>query len=177
MLDNTGKSAVDLGEDSLRASLLLQDYKELGIEIHEDARKFGCQIWNFASPAPMPVLFIPYFHPLTGEPARYRPKHPAFFRLRCLKPPPPRKDGLKPQKYWQPENSGVMPYFPRHHKIDWKEVFDNVDISVALTEGEKKAACACTRGIPCIGFGGVHMWSDRKRGETLLPQLLQDYYK
>lgn len=59
-------------------------------------------------------------------------------------------------KYLQPE--GVLPrvYWPTNYP--WAKWFKESGIRrLYITEGEKKAACACKAGFPTVGLGGV--WS------------------
>ena len=35
-------------------------------------------------------------------------------------------------------------------------------VTIIITEGEKKAACACKHGLPTIGLGGVFLHLDAK---------------
>lgn len=116
---------------------------------------------NFTATA---ALKIPYFD-LNGEPTE-------FYRIRYLAKPAGFA-GLvaKPQRYAQPAGSLNEVYLPPLLEKPWKEVAKDATIQIVITEGEFKAACACSHGIPCIGLGGVDVWRASKRGIDLLPQL------
>ena len=72
-----------------------------------------------------------------------------FCRYRLFPP-------LDSMKYWQPKGSGVHLYI----LPTVRAVLSNPDIEIAITEGEKKAACLTQCGIPTIGIGGVWSWSN-----------------
>ena len=59
-------------------------------------------------------------------------------------------------KYRQPKDSPNHVYFPRNF---WKVLSQKK--YVIVTEGEKKAACACKAGFPTVAFGGVDSWKNR----------------
>ena len=66
-------------------------------------------------------------------------------------------------KYRQPARSDPWLYFCP--LLDWSDVRG----TIAIVEGEKKAACACKAGIPAIGIGGVWNWRVPKSDDQLLP--------
>src|SRR5439155_17396352 len=61
-------------------------------------------------------------------------------------------DGMK---YWQPAGTAthlyLLPAVPA--------IITNPSIDIAITEGEKKAACLTQNGIPAIGIGGIWSWT------------------
>src|SRR5262249_44175070 len=59
-------------------------------------------------------------------------------------------------KYWQPAGSGVHLYI----LPSVRSILSNPNIEIAITEGEKKAACLTQNGIPTVGVGGVWSWGD-----------------
>lgn len=59
-------------------------------------------------------------------------------------------------KYWQPPGSGTHLYI----LPSVRSVLSNPNIEIAITEGEKKAACLTQHGIPTIGLGGVSSWGN-----------------
>lgn len=90
---------------------------------------------------------IPYIHPITRSKS-------AFYRVRLHDGP--KDDKGKPLRYLQPKNSAPHLYFaPR---VKWSSVLPAADVELWITEGEKKAACACKHGVPTIGIGGVWNW-------------------
>lgn len=103
---------------------------------------------------------IPYFD--------FNGKQTKFFRVRYLEQP----GGFaalvqKPLRYAQVANTVNEIYLPPF--VNWKELA-KTDRAVFITEGELKAACAVKHGFNCVGIGGVSMFSNRKRGHTILPQ-------
>lgn len=105
---------------------------------------------------------IPYFDP-DGEPID------GAFRWRAL------------DKYTQRNrHTGIHEPGPKYRQaartepwlylcplIDWLDI----DGSIVVTEGEKKAASACKQGIPAVGLGGVWNWKVPKSNDKLLPIL------
>jgi Domain of unknown function (DUF3854) len=67
---------------------------------------------------------------------------------------------LDSMKYWQPSGTGVHLYI----LLSVRVILSNPDIELAITEGEKKAACLAQNGIPTIGIGGVWSWGDGAGG-------------
>lgn len=98
---------------------------------------------------PVPAARIPYFD-LDGAPT-------GFYRLRTLADWIPDGD-TKPRRYMQAANSGNHLYLPPLLDAPWRAVAVDVAIPLLITEGEKKAACACVHGFPTVGLGGVWSW-------------------
>ena len=98
---------------------------------------------------PVPTARIPYFD-LDGEPT-------GFYRLRTLGDWTPTGE-TKPRKYMQAVKSGSHLYLPPVMDVTWREISANPATNLIITEGEKKAACACVHGFPTIGLGGVWNW-------------------
>src|SRR5262245_64784200 len=63
-------------------------------------------------------------------------------------------------KYWQPPGSGVHLYI----LPSVRAILSNPNVEIAITEGEKKAACLTQNGLPTIGLGGVWSWGDGAGG-------------
>lgn len=102
----------------------------------------------------VPGYKIPYFT-LSGKPTD-------FYRVKLM-----HGDGAAgEQKYWQPPNTLPKFYFPP--LLDWDAVSKSEEI-LYITEGEKKAACACAMGIPTIGLGGVWSWKSKQAALPFLP--------
>lgn len=83
---------------------------------------------------------IPYFD-INGKPL-------PFYRVRLY---------AADIKYKQLANSPNHVYFPP----GFAQLVQNNPKVILITEGEKKAASAVARGIPCVGFGGVDSWRNR----------------
>lgn len=110
------------------------------------------------------ALLIPYWD-LSGRPSK-------FFRVRYLA----QLTGFagvvaKPQRYAQPAGTLNEVYLAPLFKSKWKDIADNPEISVYVTEGELKSGSACAHGLATIGLGGVDVWRSSKRGMDLLPTL------
>ena len=100
-----------------------------------------------------------------------------FARIRYLQEPRTRKSfgrKKKVQRYTQPIDSGVFPYFPMGTAINWGEVLSDKRQKIVITEGEKKALAGCLAGVPTVGLGGVFNFLD---GGALLPALQRVYWK
>lgn len=107
---------------------------------------------------------LPYFD-FTG-------RETEFFRVRYLgKLPGFLASAAKPQRYAQPKGTLNEVYLPPVLDKPWQAVAEDPSTPVYITEGELKAACACTKGLACIGLGGVDVWRATKRGVDLLPAL------
>lgn len=95
-----------------------------------------------------PSAKIPYFD-LDG-------RENDFYRLRALAEV---RDGQERLiRYKQPAGSGNHLYFPPLLSRPWREVAEDPTCRLLITEGEKKAACACALGIPTVALGGVSNW-------------------
>lgn len=92
------------------------------------------------------ALVIPYFD-LGGQPTGYE-------RLKLF-PPLVHQDG-RVQKYSQKQGSDSELYLPPLHP--WKQIAADPTQLIIITEGEKKAACACQIGLFCLGVAGVWNW-------------------
>ena len=90
---------------------------------------------------------IPYLEPRSRKPT-------GFYRVRLHDGPKDSKG--KPLRYLQPRNASPRLYFAPG--VRWGVVLDSAASELWITEGEKKAACACKVGIPTIGIGGVWNW-------------------
>lgn len=113
---------------------------------------------------PVRALHIPYFDP-SGSPTK-------FFRIRYLEKLPGEAGVVeKPQRYAQPGGTLNEVYLPTLLDMKWADVFADTSITIYITEGELKAACACAHKFACMGLGGVDMWLSSKRGIPILPTL------
>ena len=72
-------------------------------------------------------------------------------------------------KYLQDSGTSNHLYIPPIP--DWEAILADSLLSVVVTEGEKKALALCSRGMPCLGLGGVSSIGNRKRGQQVLPEL------
>jgi len=108
---------------------------------------------------------IPYFD-LKGNLIQYS-------RVRLLKVS--RKGGFNKKsasnKYTQPENSVPHLYLPPFR--DWAKIAKDPSAKILITEGEKKAALACKKGLNCIALGGVYGYKAKKRLWDVIPELTQ----
>lgn len=167
--DSTGELARAKLESS---GLTLADADALGIETLSPTRTAALGGWA----KPLPSLLIPYFGP-DGKPLTAWPSHPPFYRLRYLAQPidtsgfSAQTKAKKPTRYVQPPNTAVAAYLPRCAEIDWLDQLADPEQPLVITEGELKAACACLRGVPTIGLGGVQSWHALGKGVELLPEL------
>src|SRR4030095_5655533 len=84
-----------------------------------------------------------------------------FVRYRLFPP-------LDKMKYWQPADSGLHPYI----LPAVRSILSNPNIEIAITEGEKKAACLTQHDTPTIAIGGVWNWLVKDTCE-LLPEFDQ----
>lgn len=75
--------------------------------------------------------------------------------------------GQKPLRYVQPTGSPLRLYMPP--LVDWKNL--PKDAPLFITEGELKAACACSKGLPTVGVGGV--FSIANGLDMLLPEFAE----
>lgn len=127
----------------------------------------------------LPCVVIPYYDPETGELMEFEREGEMlpFARIRYLKPPRVRQrfgKKKKAQRYAQPNNSGVFPYFPMGTDIEWGEVLSDTRQKIVITEGEKKALAGCMAGVPTVGLGGVFNFMD---SGALLPALQRIRWK
>jgi hypothetical protein len=126
-------------------SLIESDLKKSGLEIQDMRARFlesperaSCNI-----PPAIEGYVIPYFD-LHGQPIPY-------FRAKLF--------DYKP-KYKQVKNSPNHVYFPLNFLASFVALPKDGKY-IVITEGEKKAACACKIGIPTIAFGGVDSWQNK----------------
>ena len=115
---------------------------------------------------------IPYFK-LDGT------VDPAFFRLRRVAleaaDEETKTEFKNDIRYWQAANSIPRVYLPPvlQGKLTWQDVAGDPNITIFITEGEKKAACACLNGFVCAGIGGVWSWQAKKKADApMLPDLM-----
>ncbi len=112
------------------------------------------------------AMEIPYFG-LDGQPT-------GFKRVRYLEDV---REGFakvadaKELRYVQPPESLPQAYFPPLLDAPWSEIAGDKDVSVVITEGELKAACACAAGYPTVGLGGVWNFRAAKAGIPFIADL------
>jgi putative DNA primase/helicase len=70
-------------------------------------------------------------------------------------------------KYYQLEKTIPQIYLPR--LVNWQKIAADPKQPIIITEGEKKAACACLHGLPCMGLGGVWTFGSKKWRYRVLP--------
>jgi hypothetical protein len=87
-----------------------------------------------------------------------------FYRDRLLADFVPEGED-KPLRYKQPAGTKPRAYMPPLLPSTWAEIAVDVGVPLIVTEGEKKAACACIRGFATLGLGGV--WSWKADGEPI----------
>lgn len=163
----TKAKAEQLGLEKLEGSGLdLDDAKTLGFEFVPDCSKLYDRFNKVAG------LKLPYFNPLTKKPLTCKPGWPEFYRLRYLEQPTgdfaSQTEG-KHQRYTQEPDTGVCAYFPLN--ADWKQLANDWETPLLITEGELKAAKACKDGFPTIGLGGVYNFRSTKLGFPWLDEL------
>lgn len=102
-------------------------------------------------------------------------KQTKFYRIKYLEKLPGAA-GLaeKPQRYDQPAVLQEAYYPPFRN---WRKIAEDSSISIAITEGEKKAACACVNGIAMMALGGVYSFMSGKRAIDLLPSMKEIAWK
>lgn len=148
-------------EDLVKSGLNDGDAKLLGFKLM-DSPPIGL------TKHPAPGYQIPYFD-VAG-------KRTEFYRYRYLQQPKMKgwdaliQPNAKQIRYTQPANQSPRVYFPKNTK-NWKDIIKDPTESFCITEGEKKAACACKFGIATIGLGGV--WNWQSMTETFIPDLEQ----
>jgi Domain of unknown function (DUF3854) len=141
----------DLNEEDARLLLIRKPTREEITECRIAGRVFG---------KPGAAFTIPFFD-LNGEPTGH-------YCIRIL--------DQKEPKYLQPRNSGVHLYLPRNlpANITWASIAKDPSISICITEGPLKAACATKHGFPTIGLTGVSCYRSKKMGQ---PDLLDELKK
>lgn len=127
----------------------------------------GDQAWTLAPNFKrLGGIKIPYFRP-DGTKS-------GFFRFRYLEKPTGFAAQVdKEQRYVQPIGTLNEVYLPPLLSLKWSDILANPKIPIFITEGELKSACACSRGFPTIGLGGVDVWRSQKRGVDFLPDLAE----
>jgi hypothetical protein len=78
------------------------------------------------------------------------------------------------KKYHQPPDTSCHVYLPP--LLNWKVTARHANCSLAFTEGEKKAACACQHGLITAGIAGVWNWRQRlDTGEAVMIPTLDQF--
>ena len=109
----------------------------------------------FESERPQEMIRIPGVESAYALPYFGLDGQPNCFRRMKLFPPVRRSDGST-QKYDQPQGTAPQLYMPP--LIYWPAVARNPKCNLLLTEGEKKAAAMCERGLYCAAVAGVWNW-------------------
>lgn len=109
----------------------------------------------------LPALVFPYRAP--GE------QDPSIFRVKPLRPLAfPKADGtVELRKYVQPKGHGVRLFFPPGLLASERQRRD-ANLSLLVTEGEKKTLSAEAYGMLCVGLSGVSCWSARRGRKRVL---------
>jgi hypothetical protein len=101
----------------------------------------------------LPVLVIPYRLPGQRDPVRYRGKPLTPFEVR-------KNDGsVAYAKYVEPKGSPVHIYFTPP-LLD-PAIARDVSIDLFVTEGERKALSAASKGLACLAISGVTQWHEK----------------
>lgn len=141
-------------EDLKRSGITVQEAEEAEMYSVKDASKTYPEFKQAQG------LIIPYVDPWTDDFMEFEREGDMlpFYRVRYFDKAD-KVRGFKKKKairYGQPKDSGVHPYFPLADGIDWREIAEDADIPIMITEGEKKSLAACLAGVPTIGLGGVY---------------------
>jgi hypothetical protein len=150
-----------LAEAKLQESgLTASDARRLGMEslTPEQTKRLG----EWAKP--YPCLRIPYFT-AAG-------KRTGFYRIRYLGGMAgfdALKNKGKGLRYVQPPDTDPELYLAP--LADWRAIAANPALSLNVTEGEIKSACACKLWEPTIGLGGVWSWRSKKKALPFLKDL------
>jgi Domain of unknown function (DUF3854) len=115
-----------------------------------------------------PGYVLRYPDPDTGKPN-------GFYRFRYLNISKGLRDPTeKSHKYDQPAGESPRVYFSLG--VKWPALRDDVNQPLFITEGEKKAAAACSAGFIALGLGGV--WNYKTKGkDELIPDLATFIWK
>ena len=159
-----------------RRELMLDDLKRSGLT-EKDAKKLGCKPKSAKSAKSMLGLRninlpdgyeFPYY-----DVNKERIYDASRWRALGSYTQRNRQSGKRESgpKYRQRTRSKPRLYFCP--LTDWSEV----DGTIVITEGEKKAACACKAGIRTVGIGGVWNWRKPKSDDELLPDFADVLYE
>ena len=121
----------------------------------------AAQIHKLGLP-PSAGFIIPYFN-MDGELS-------TFYRVRYMEDTRKGFDlvtGKKAMRYIQPPDSVTEAYLCP--LINWREVAEDPEQPIMITEGELKAACACKHGLPTVGLGGVWSFQSGRHNTPMLP--------
>lgn len=157
---------IELARKKWKASGLSDDHsRTLGLRPLEGTDTYSLMKEEGAKdPVAVGSVMLPYFD-LKG-------KQTDFYRLRFLEKLPGFAGIVqKPQRYWQPPRTLNEVYLPPLLPSSWEDIAKDPHVTIYITEGEFKAAAACSAGLACVGLGGVDVWRSSKRGVDLLPAL------
>jgi hypothetical protein len=147
--------------DDLRASGLTDEtIKAAALFTEADPMKVGVLL-NWKGPAKKlgPCLVFTFVG-LDGKPTGYA-------NVKATNPLPDKKDKAKRRFYLNPKDKPIQAYFPALAREAAA-----TDRSLVITEGAKKALCACQHGFPTIALVGVDCWGRTENGiRELLPEL------
>ncbi len=164
-LDDHGDLKTRALRDLKRSGLSIKDYKRLQFKVltREETDDFVGE--------PRASYKIPYFD-LDG-------KRTAYSRVRFLEDRIKKgfsgKGARENFRYSQPFNSAPHIYFPPY--FSWRKIAGDPKTPILITEGEKKAACACNKGIATIALGGVYGFKSGKRFQDFIPELQEIEWK
>lgn len=149
--------------DLARSKLTAEDAKRLRLEALKVEEVQAIVDPKVPATYSVSAYRIPYFD-IAGQESE-------FFRLRFLGEVKFKKKGgkEKAQRYWQPVGTIPRAYFPPY--CDWRAIAEDTSVTIAVTEGEKKAAVSSKMGFPTIGLGGVWSWQSKRLRLSLIPDL------
>lgn len=78
-----------------------------------------------------------------------------------------RFNGTIKRKYTQKRGTKAKLYLPLLGSPSWEKIYNDINIPLIVTEGEKKAIAARKSGYACIGLAGVNCFGNKDNG--LLP--------
>lgn len=81
------------------------------------------------------------------------------------------------RKYDQPGRSKPEIYLPHLNNVDWPKILADKSVSIAIVEGELKAACVTKHVMPCVGLGGVWNYASKKLNVKFLQSLEHFHWK
>lgn len=139
----------------------------------EDAKALCLRPFNQAQSTRLNLMragdgfLIPYFAPDGRELPMFR------YRFFDVEQKSGFLKGAKQPKYAQPLHTDPEVYFPRIKGVEWLEIVSDPSVSLVITEGELKSACATKMGYTTIGVGGVYNFAATKKGQALIPSMQQ----
>lgn len=130
--------------------------------------------WRHVLPGQLPAILgfrppdapdgyaIPFPDPVNGGTMAYDGGRP-YVRVRF------RNKLRRGGKYRTPKGAGIRCYvLPEVHA----HLLASPSAPLYVTEGEKKALCATTRGLPMVGVTGIYCWKAGRHDDRLNPDLI-----